>query len=114
MNRTLEPEATDTLDVDEITVADQIMISVRVIRQNFTFLYQHLAVAHLLPALIEKGVISETKRQEVEAYSQKYAQNVVVMTALFVWEYMLGKLTDMLAMTPGQEHVARKLLDGKW
>ena len=110
-------EATDTPDhTEELSVADQIMLRGRVLRENFTFLYEHLAVADVLQALIQKGVISESKRKEVETYSQKYAQSIVVMDALFVFECPpdgLVRLTDVLAMTPGQEQVARKLRDGK-
>ena len=110
-------EATDTPDhTEELSVADQIMLGARVVRQNFTLLYQHLAVAGFLPALVQKGVISEAKRKEVETYSQKYAQSIVVIYALFLFECPpdgLVKLSDVLAMTPGQEQVARKLLDGK-
>ena len=92
------------------------MLGARVVRQNFTFLYEHLAVADVLQALIQKGVISESKRKEVETYSQKYAQSIVVMDALFLFECppdVLVRLTDVLAMTPGQEQVARKLRDGR-
>ena len=110
-------EATDTPDhTEELSVADQIMLRGRVLRENFTFLYEHLAVADVLQALIQKGVISESKRKEVETYSQKYAQSIVIIGALLSFECPpdgLVRLTDVLAMTPGQEQVARKLLDGR-
>ena len=110
-------EATDTPDhTKELSVADQRMLGARVVRHNFTFLYQHLAVVDTLSALVQKGVTSEAKRKEVEAYSQKYARNIVIMNALFLNECPpdgLVRLTDVLAMTPGQELVARKLRDGK-
>ena len=92
------------------------MFSARVVRQNFTFLYQHLAVANILPVVVENGIITEAKRKEVESYTQKYAQSIVVIGALFLWECPpdgLVRLTDVLAMTTGQEQVARKLLDGR-
>ena len=92
------------------------MLSARVVRQNFTFLYQHLAVANILPVVVENGIITEAKRKEVESYTQKYAQSIVVIGALFLCECPLDglvRLTDVLAMTTGQEQVARKLLDGE-
>ena len=92
------------------------MLGARVVRYNFTLLYQHLAVAGIFAALVEKGIISEAKRKEVETYSQKYARNIVIMNALFLNECPpdgLVKLSDVLAMNPGQEQVARKLLDGR-
>ena len=52
----------------------------------------------------------------MEAYSQKYAHNIVVMGALFQFECLsdvMVRLTDVLAMTPGQEQLARKLLAGR-
>ena len=112
-------EATDAPDrrMDEISaVADQRMLKARVVRQNFTLLYQHLAVADILPTLVEKGIISEAKRKKVEAYGQKYAQNILVIQALFSSTCPpdgLVRLTDVLAMTPGQEQVARMLLHGE-
>ena len=114
------PEMSETTDApdhtEELSVADQRMLGTRVVRQNFTLLYQHLAVAGILPALVQKGVISEAKRKEVEAYNQKYARNIVIMGALFKWKSpsdWLVRLTDVLAITPSQELVARKLRDGK-
>ena len=110
-------EATDAPDHTEaLSVADQIMLRARVLRENFTFLYQHLAVADILLGLVQNGVISEAKRKEVETYSQKYAHSIVVIYALLSFESPpdgLVRLTDVLAMTPGQELVARKLRDGK-
>ena len=110
-------EATDTPDhTEELSVADQCMLEAKVVRQNFTFIYQHLAVADTVQTLVQKGVITEAKGKEVEAYSQKYAQSIVVIDALLSFECPpdgLVRLTDVLAMTPGQEQVARKLLDGR-
>ena len=110
-------ETTDTPDhTEELSVADQHMLGARVVRHNFTFIYQHLAVADTVPNLIQKGVISEAKRKEVQAYSQKYAQSTVIIGALLSFECPpdgLVRLTDVLAMTPGQEQIARKLLDGR-
>ena len=111
-------EATDAPGhTEKLSAADQIMFSARVVRQNFTLLYQHLAVADILPNLVDRRIISEAKRKEVESYTQKYAQSIVVICALFKWDCLpnvLVRLTDVLAMTPGQEQVARKLLDGNY
>ena len=110
-------EATDAPDhTEELSAADQAMFRGRVLRENFTFLYQHLAVADILPVVVENGIITEAKRKEVESYTQKYAQSIVVIGALLLFESppdVLVRLTDVLAMTPGQEQVARKLRDGR-
>ena len=100
---------------EELSVADQHTFRARAVRQNLTFLYQHLAVADILPELVQKCIISEAKRKEVETYTQKFARNIVIICALFKWDCppdVLVRLTDVLAMTPGQEQVARKLLGG--
>ena len=102
--------------IEELSVADQIMLRGRVLRENFTFLYEHLAVADILQRLVQKDVISEAKRKEVENYTQKYAQSIVVMGALFKNDCppdVLVRLTDVLTIAPGQEQVARKLRDGE-
>ena len=110
-------ESIDAPDhIEELSVADQHMFRARVVRKNLTLLYQHLAVADILPALVEKGMISEANRKEVETYAQKYAQHIVIIGSLFSSEYPadgLVRLSDVLAMTPGQEQVAGKLLDGE-
>ena len=111
-------EATDAPDhIEELSVADQHMLRAVVVRQNFTLLYQHLPVADILPGLLQKGIMSVARRKEVESYSQKYAQSIVIIGALFSFECPpdgLVKLSDVLAITPGQEQFARKLLDGKF
>ena len=115
-----EPEMSEAKDApdhtEELSVADQIMLSARVVRQNFAFLYQHLAVANILPTMVGKGIITEAKKKEVDTYTQTCARNIVIMKALFLPESppdWLVRLTDMLAITPGQELVARKLRDGE-
>ena len=112
-------EAIDAPDhTKELSDADQLKLSAVVVRQNFTLLYQHLpVVADILPALLQKGIMSVAKRKEVESYSQKYAQSIVIIGALLSFECPpdgLVKLSDVLAITPGQEQFARKLLDGKF
>ena len=110
-------EATDTPDhTEELSVADQHMLGARVVQHNFTFIHQHLAVADTVPTLVQKGVISEAERKEVGKYTQKYAQSIVTMGALFKWDRPpdgLVRLTDVLAIAPGQEQVAWKLRGGE-
>ena len=55
--------------------------------------------------------MTETKRKEAESYTQKFAQNAVIINQLFASGCPPLKLCDTLDVT-GQGHIARKLLQG--
>ena len=86
------------------------------IRTNYSLLWQHLDASKVLPKLVDKSVISEAKKKEVESYQQSHGQNAVIVNALFTASHSLeGLLTicDMLKLTPGKEHIAQHILRGK-
>ena len=78
---------------------------------NYSFLWQHLEPSQLLPILVDKLLMSETARKKAESYTQKFAQNAVIIRELFASDCPPLKLCDTLDVT-GQEHIARKLLQG--
>ena len=47
---------------------EQKIRAARVIRTNYSLLWQHLDASKVLPKLVDKSVISETKKKEVESY----------------------------------------------
>ena len=64
--------------------AEQKKLGAKVVRLNFSELYQHLNVASLLEQLVDEGLITPAKRKEVDAYSGKvYAQNTAAVRAIF-------------------------------
>ena len=92
------------------------MRAVRVVRTNYSLLWQHLDASKVLPKLVDKSVISEAKKKEVESYHQNLGQNALIINALFTASHSLeGLLTicDMLKITPGKEHIAQQILRGK-
>ena len=92
------------------------MRAVRVIRTNYSLLWQHLDVSKVLPKLMDKSVISEAEKKEVESYHQSRGQSALIINALFTASHSLeGLLTicDMLKITPGKEHIAQQILRGK-
>ena len=92
------------------------MRAVRVIRTNYSLLWQHLDASKVLPKLVDKSVISEAKKKEVESYHQNLGQNALIINALFTASHSLeGLLTicDMLKITRGKEHIAQQILRGK-
>ena len=94
---------------------EQIMRAVRVIRTNYSLLWQHLDASKVLPKLVDKSVISEAEKKEVESYQQNHGQNAVIIDALlFVKHAPEGLLTicDVLQLTPGKEHIAQYILRG--
>ena len=87
------------------------MKSARVMRTNYSFLWQYLEPSRLLLILVDKTLMTETKRKEAESYTQKFAQNAVIIDQLFASGCPPLKLCDTLDVT-GQGHIARKLLQG--
>ena len=78
---------------------------------NYSFLWQYLEPSRLLPILVDKLFMTETKKKEVEMYTQKFAQNAVIISQLFISDCPPLKLCDTLDVT-GQEHIARRLRHG--
>ena len=78
---------------------------------NYSFLWQHLEPSQLLPKLVDKLLMTETARKKAESYTQKFAQNAVIINELFGVHCPPLKLCDTLDVT-GQGHIARKLLQG--
>ena len=94
------------------------MRALRVIRTNYSLLWQHLVASKVLPKLEDKSVISEAKKKEVESYQQNLGQSAVIINALFtasIKHSSEGLLTicDTLLTTPGKEHIAQHILRGK-
>ena len=102
---------------DPATLPQQDMKVLRVIRTNYSLLWQHLDASKVLPKLVDKSVISETKKKKVESYQQNHAQNTLIINALFsasIKHTLEGLLTicDTLQTTPGKEHIAQHILRG--
>ena len=91
------------------------MRAARVIRTNYSLLWQHLDASKVLPKLVDKSVISEAKKKEVESYHQSRGQNAVIINALFTVEHIpegLLTICDVLQTTTGKERIAQHILRG--
>ena len=87
----------------------------RVIRTNYSLLWQHLEASKVLPKLVDKSVISETKKKEVESYHQNHGQSALIINALFSVEHTpegLLTICDVLQTAPEKEHIAQHILRG--
>ena len=105
-----EPE-----DPEAIPEHKQVMKCVRVIRSNYSYLYSGLDTSRLLSKLPDKELISEMQLKSAKSYHQRFAQNVILIDALFKMDRPsngLLKFCDTLETTPGQEHIGKKLLQG--
>ena len=94
---------------------EQRMRAVRVIRTNYSLLWQHLDASKVLPKLVDKSVISEAEKRKVESYQQSCGQNAVIINAFFTVGYApegLLTICDVLQTTPGKEHIAQHILRG--
>ena len=83
----------------------------RVISINYSFLWQHLEPSLLLSILVDKLLLTEAAEKEAKSYAQKFTQNAVIINQLLASDCPPLKLCDTLDVT-GQEHIARKLLQG--
>lgn len=106
-----------SLHIDPATLPqhEQVMRAARVIYTHYSLLWQHLDASQALPRLMERSVISESEKKEVESYQQSYGQNAVIIDAILATEHTTeGLLTicDTLQATPGKEHIAQHLLQG--
>ena len=91
------------------------MRAVRVIRTNYSLLWHHLDASKVLPKLVDKSVISEAKKKEVESYQQSHGQNAVIINALFFGKRTpegLLTICNVLQTTPGKGHIAQHILRG--
>ena len=87
----------------------------RVIRTNYSLLWQHLDASKVLPKLVDISVISKAKKKEVESYRQSRGQNAVIIDALFTVEHApegLLTICDVLQTAPEKEHIAQQILRG--
>ena len=87
------------------------------IRTNYSLLWQHLDASKVLSKLVDKSVISEAKKKEVESYPQNHGQNAVIVNAVFSADIKFvpeGLLTicDALQTSPGKENIAQHILRG--
>ena len=88
-------------------------------RLNLSELFQHLNAASILQQMVDRQLITPAKKVEVEAYSHKYAQNIVAAVGLFNMEspptFLLG-LCDVLEATgtSQQRNLAMKLRSGDY
>ena len=94
---------------------EQDMKALRVIRTNYSLLWQHLDASKVLPKLVDKSVISEAEKRKVESYQQSHGQNTLIINALFTVKCTpegLLTICDVLQTTPGKEHIAQHILRG--
>ena len=96
---------------EDIPEYELTMKGAQVMRTNYSFLWQYLEPSRLLPKLVDKLLMTEAKKKEAESYTQKFAQNTVIINQLFHSGCPPLKLCDTLDVT-GQEHIAKKLLQG--
>ena len=101
-----EPE-----NLEDIPEYEFHMKGARIMRTNYSFLWQYLEPTQLLPILVDKLLMTEKAKEKAESYKQKFAQNSVIINQLFHSDCPPLKLCDTLDVT-GQGHIARKLLQG--
>ena len=88
-----------------------------VIRLNISELYQHLSAESILQQLLGRQLIPSAKKEDVVAYTHKYAQNCVAISACFPIASpptFLLSLCDVLVATGNSQqlNLATKLRSG--
>ena len=59
------------------------MLSAKVLRLNLSEVYQYLNAESILHEMVERKLITPEQKENAEAYSSKYAQNISAGVALF-------------------------------
>ena len=97
---------------------EQRMLSAKVTRLNITELYQHLNAESILQQMVDRQLILPEKMTDAVAYTHKYAQNSVAISALFTTRssppMFLMHLCDVLEATGNSQQLklATKLRSG--
>ena len=102
----ITPESETSSAHEEITCA-------KVLRKNFSYLYQHLDTSHILQHLLDGGIITEDVRKQVQSYVSKYTQNVVLVRSLIGSKISSDRAMNILIAASEQEHIGQKLTEGK-
>ena len=93
------------------------MRAAKVICNYYSLLWYHLNASEVLPQLLDKSILSESEKKEVQSYQHRCGQNAVLIYALLAVEHStvegLLAICDILQRTPGKEHIARHLLRGR-
>ena len=99
-------------------VAEQRMLNAKVLRLNFSEVYQYLNAESILHEMVERKLITPQQKENAEPYTFKYAQNFADGVALLKRQSpltVLSDLCDILEATdsPEQSKLAKKLRSGR-
>ena len=104
--------------------AEQRKLCSKVLRLNLSEMFQYLSAQPILNKMVDKNLITPQKKEEVEAYSSKYAQNISASIAMLSTilstspspPTFLLSLCDILEGTdcPDQMKLAVKLRSGMY
>ena len=98
--------------LEDLSEVEQRLFYTRVLCTNFNFLYQNLNTPAILAVLEERGLIDRNIMEQINRYSEIYAQNTLAvqcMQLITAPPNCMEKLCEIL----NQDHIARKLFSGK-
>ena len=110
----------DCTEDEGAMVAERRMLSAKVLRLNFSEVYQYLNAKSILHEMVERKLITSQQKGNAEAYSSTYAQNISAGVALF---FNTGSpptfaldMCNILEATdcPGQRKLAMKFRSGSY
>ena len=98
--------------LEDLSEVEQRLFYTRVLCTSFSFLYQNLNTPAILAELGEKGLIDHDDMEEINKYSETYAQNTLISQRMQLFTAppnCMEKLCEIL----NQDRIARKLSSGK-
>ena len=106
------------LEDEGLIVAKQRMSKARVLRLNFSEVYQYLNAESILHEMVGRKLITSQQKEYAESCNSKYAQNISAAVALLdgrVPPTVLYDMCDILEATdsPEQSKLAMKLRSGR-
>lgn len=106
-----------TKEPDSMSDFRREQLQTRVLYRNFSVLYLHLDCPSVLPNLLHNEIIDPEKAEKLRSFSQKCAQNVLLIRAFFdtsMASQLVLKFCEALSTTSGQDALAKMLLAGWW
>ena len=101
------------LDLASLPDHLKIASSAEVLRKCFSFLYQHLDPAKVLPVMTEKSLLSMSQVKELSSYQHVSAKSMALVHKIFTKTGDAGlSLIEALKAIPGQEYIATRLTQG--
>ena len=97
----------------ELTDDKQSNLELEVLQRNHSILNRAISADDILPSLFAERLVTFAQMEDIYSHTSGGARNTALLTALRRQIFPLHPFCRILSNTPGQEDLAKKLLQGK-